>query len=188
MVGSSALLLIAVVALPQPAAATSPYDLKLASPLIHWPRGLEPRDVDVFVHNEGWIAAPPDVVWNNLIDAAQWPSWYSNSADIQIENGRGKLAEGVSFKWTTFGFSIESVVDTFVPSREIGWSVATPGFRVHHAWVLISERNGTRVVTEETQKGAAALKFRREQPNALFDGHDWWLSALKARAERADHR
>jgi len=78
------------------------------------------------------------------------------------------------------------VVDTFVPNREIGWSVATPGFRVHHAWVLIPERNGTCLVTEETPNGAAAFKFRREQPNVMFDGHDWWASALKARAERGD--
>jgi hypothetical protein len=37
--------------------------LRQATPPIHWPRGLEPRNVDVFVHNEGWI------------DATQWPSW-----------------------------------------------------------------------------------------------------------------
>jgi hypothetical protein len=57
--------------------------LRHATPLIHWPRGLEPQNVDVFVHNEGWIGAPPDVVWTNLIDATQWPSWYANSADVR---------------------------------------------------------------------------------------------------------
>jgi len=61
--------------------------MKQTSPLIHWPAGLEPHNVDVFVHNEGWIDAPPDLVWANLIDAAQWPSWYSNSADLRIEGG-----------------------------------------------------------------------------------------------------
>jgi hypothetical protein len=45
--------------------------LREATPLIHWPQGLEPRNVDVFVHNEGWIDAPPEVIWANLIDAAQ---------------------------------------------------------------------------------------------------------------------
>jgi hypothetical protein len=35
--------------------------LKQATPLIHWPQGLEPRNVDVFVHNEGWIDAPPAI-------------------------------------------------------------------------------------------------------------------------------
>jgi hypothetical protein len=46
------------------------------------------------------------------------------------------------------------------------------------------ERGGTRVITEETQKGADAIKFRLEQPNAMYDGHDWWMFALKARSGR----
>ena len=158
--------------------------LKLATPLIHWPRGLEPRNVDVFVHNEGWIHAPPEVVWANLIDAAQWPTWYSNAANVRIDGGAAKLAKGVSFAWTTFGFPIRSSVDVFEPGREIGWSVDNPQFKVHHAWLLVPERGGTRVITEEAQKGADAIKFRLEQPNAMYDGHDWWMSALKARSER----
>ena len=48
--------------------------LKQATTLIHWPKGLEPRNVDVFLHNEGWIDAPPAVVWKNLVDASQWPT------------------------------------------------------------------------------------------------------------------
>jgi hypothetical protein len=75
-------------------------------------------------------------------------------------------------------------VDVFEPGREIGWSVGNPGFKVQHAWVLVPERGGTRVITEETQKGADAIKFRLEQPNAMYDCHDWWMSALKARSER----
>ena len=47
--------------------------------------------------------------------------------------------------------------------------------------------NGVRVITEESQKGADAIAFRQAQPNAMYDGHDWWLSALKARAERTAH-
>jgi uncharacterized protein YndB with AHSA1/START domain len=158
--------------------------LRQATPRINWPQGLEPRNVDVFVHNEGWIDAPPDIVWANLIDAVQWPNWYSNSADIRIEGSQSKLAKGVSFNWTTFGFPIRTTVDVFAPGREIGWDVDNPEFKVHHAWVLVPERGGTHVITEETQKGADAIKFRLEQPNAMYDGHDWWMSALKARSER----
>jgi hypothetical protein len=43
------------------------------------------------------------------------------------------------------------------------------------------------VITEESQKGADAIAFRQDQPNAMYDGHDWWLSALKARAELTAH-
>jgi hypothetical protein len=61
-------------------------------------------------------------------------------------------------------------------------------FTVHHAWVLVPERGGTLVITEETQKGAGAIKFNIEQPNAMYDGHKFWLSALKARSERMARR
>jgi hypothetical protein len=62
--------------------------LREATLLIHWPQGIEPRHVDVFVHNEGSIDAPPEVIWANLIDAAQWPGWHSNSADVRIDGGQ----------------------------------------------------------------------------------------------------
>lgn len=181
-------LLMASAAYAQESDRLSAVYLKEASPLIHWPRGLEPRSVDVFVHNEGWIDAPPGIVWANLIDATQWPSWYSNSADVRIEGGETKLAKGVSFNWKTFGFPIRSTVDVFESGREIGWGVDSPTFTVHHAWVLVPERGGTRVITEEGQKGPDAIKFRLEQPNAMYDGHDWWMSALKARSEHMVHR
>ena len=122
IVSAGLALLTASVAHAQESGRLSADYLKQGTPLIHWPQGLEPRDVDVFVHNEGWIDAPPGTVWANLIDAAQWPSWYSNSADIRIEGGQSKLAKGISFNWKTFGFSIRSTVDVFEPDREIGWS------------------------------------------------------------------
>jgi hypothetical protein len=177
-------LLVASVAHAQESGRLSADYLKQATPLIHWPQGLEPRNVDVFVHNEAWIDAPSGIIWANLIDAAQWPSWYSNSADIRIEGGQSKLAKGVTFNWKTFGVPVRSTVDVFDPDREIGWSIDSPGIKVHHAWVLVPERGGTRVITEETQKGADAIKFRLDQPNAMYDGHDWWMSALKTRSER----
>ena len=181
---ASLILLAASAAHGQMSSRLSADYLQQATPLIHWPQGLEPGNVDVFVHNEGWIDAPPESVWANLIDATQWPSWYSNSADVHIDGDQQKLAKGVTFAWKTYGFPIVSRVDVFELGREIGWSVDSPGFQVHHAWLLIPERGGTRVITEETQKGAAAIKFRLEQPNAMYDGHDWWLSALKVRSER----
>jgi len=188
IMGAGVALLTASAAHAQESSRLSADYLKKATPLIHWPQGLEPRNVDVFVHNEGWIDAPPEIVWANLIDAMQWPSWYSNSADVSIEGDHPKLAKGVSFKWKTFGFPIRSTVDVFEPNREIGWNVDSPTFMVHHAWVLVAERGGTRVITEETQKGADAIKFRLEQPKAMYDGHDWWMSALKARSEQMAHR
>jgi hypothetical protein len=161
-------LLTASAAHAQESSRLSAEYLRQATPLTHWPPGLEPRNVDVFVHNEGWIDA--------------------NSADVRIDDGLPRLAQGMGFDWKTFGFPIRSTVDVFEPNHEIGWSVDNPQFRVHHAWVLVPERGGTRVITEEGQKGADAIRFRLEQPNAMYDAHDWWISALKVRSERMARR
>jgi hypothetical protein len=95
ILGAALALLSASAAHAQESSRPSAEYLRQATPLIHWPQGLEPRNVDVFVHNEDWIDAPPDVVWTNLIDATQWPSWYSNSADVRIHGGQPRLAQGV---------------------------------------------------------------------------------------------
>src|ERR1700728_966822 len=58
-------------------------DRKEANQLIHWPKNFDPKETDAFVHNEIWIKAPAEVIWDNLVRATEWPTWYSNSADIQ---------------------------------------------------------------------------------------------------------
>src|ERR1700677_3672137 len=66
-------------------------DLSPAGSKIHWPRGFEPKTVDAFVHNEIFIKAPADVIWQNLVKATEWPKWYSNSSDLQIANAKAEL-------------------------------------------------------------------------------------------------
>jgi hypothetical protein len=39
-------------------------------------------------------------------------------------------------------------------------------------------------VTEEVVRGEGAIKFRQEQPNAMHDGHDLLLKAIKERSEK----
>ena len=84
-------------------------DLSHASSEIHWPQGFEPKTVDAFVHNEIFIKAPANVIWQNLVKATQWPKWYSNSSDMQIAGGaKTELEADVEFTWKTFGFPIKS--------------------------------------------------------------------------------
>ena len=135
-IAAGLVLLSAQTVLAQESSRLSAEYLKQASPAIHWSQGLQPRKVDVFVHKEAWIDAPAEIVWANLIDAEQWPKWYSNSADVSLQGGYTKPARDVTFNWKTFGFPIASTVDVFEPNREIGWNVdspvsrcATPGCR-----------------------------------------------------------
>jgi hypothetical protein len=42
---------------------------------------------------------------------------------------------------------------------------------------------GCHIITEEIVKGKGAVEFRQKQPNAVHEGHDLWLKALKDRSE-----
>ncbi len=86
-----------------------------ANKQIHWPADMDPSKADAFVHNEIFIKAPANVIWENLVNAKDWPNWYSNSADIKIEGSdSGRLQDGSVFTWKTFGFPINSRINEFV--------------------------------------------------------------------------
>jgi hypothetical protein len=159
--------------------------LNEASDLIHWPEGFSPKQTDAFVHNQIFINAPAKVIWSNLVNAKDWPSWYSNSADVQITNaGEDRLGPKSQFKWKTFGFPVSSRVNEFVPETRLGWFGDGTGIHAYHTWLIIEKSNGCEVITEETQNGPSAIAFNLNQPRAMYDAHDWWLAALKVRSER----
>ena len=58
-VGTGLALIFASAVTAQESARLSADFLKQATPLIHWPKGLEPQSVDVFVHNEGLDRCTP---------------------------------------------------------------------------------------------------------------------------------
>ncbi len=68
------------------------------SHLIHWPEGYDPAHASVYISNFIDISASAETVWAWLIRAKLWPSWYSNSRAVRIENPR--------FRWWTFGVTI----------------------------------------------------------------------------------
>ena len=133
-----------------------------------------------------FINAPAKIIWSNLVNAKDWPSWYSNSADVQITNAdEDRLGPKSQFKWKTFGFPVSSRLNEFVPDIRLGWFGDGTGIHAYHTWLIIEKSNGCEVVTEETQNGPAAVAFNLNQPRAMYDAHDWWLAALKVRSERA---
>lgn len=160
-------------------------DLSEANPAIHWPHGFEPATADVFVHNQIWIKAPASEIWTHLVKAAEWPSWYSNSSEVVIENSdQGRLQANSAFKWKTFSFPVESKVGEFEIAKRLGWfGQGGPDFRAYHAWLIVEKDGGCEVTTEETQLGSGAIQFNLTQPTAMSDAHHWWLNALKAGCE-----
>ena len=81
-----------------------------AAPSIVWPERFHPARAPVHVRNELDMAAHPEKVWAALIDAARWPEWYPNAANVRILSGDRELAPGARFRWTTFGATIVCMV------------------------------------------------------------------------------
>ena len=59
-------------------------DLANRSTDIHWPPGFDPLKADLFSHNELFIKASCERVWQHIIEAPKWPQWYPNSGDVRI--------------------------------------------------------------------------------------------------------
>ena len=151
---------------------------------VHWPRGFNPEEADLFVHNEIVIDASCEKVFTNLVNAQTWPSWYPNSHNVKLLNSPdGKLHEGTRFSWDTFGLHFQSRVHEFVPNSRVGWfgdSSTTNGYHTH---LLSKSDEGCHVVTEEVAKGPSAVELHKTNPRAIHEGHDLWLRNLKQRSE-----
>ncbi|MGH6641947.1 hypothetical protein [Hypericibacter sp.] len=165
-------------------ASTMSDDLKMKSTEVHWPPEFSPDDAVLFAHNEVFIHASTVTVWQHIVEAENWPHWYTNSEDVQILDDRsGVLREGGRFRWTTFGLAIKSWVYEFLPNSRIGWFSEADGLATFHTWLLIEKLNGCQVVTEEVVKGANAVAFRDSDPGAMHRAHDLWINSLKRVSE-----
>lgn len=154
------------------------------APLPGWPDGQSPEGAAVFVSNERVVPAPVDEVWPVLVRAGRWSSFYRNAWWVRVDGDRdGLLRPGSVFTWTTFGLSITSVVTLFDAERGVlGWRWWGLGARGYHLWSLQPHPLGTRIRTQETQRGVVprllAPLLRRVMPY----GHGRWLRGIGRRA------
>lgn len=153
------------------------------APEIHWPQGFTPRQADLFDHSELAVAAPCAIVWQALVEAPGWPTWYPNSENVRLEQG-SELASGTGFQWRTFGLEVVSKVHEFVPQQRLAWFGRARELEAYHTWLLLTQGPGCLVVTEEVVRGPAAVALRRDQPQAMHQGHTLWLERLAQEASR----
>ncbi len=146
---------------------------------MHWPEGLDPTAADMFVHNEILIQAPPEQIWQRLIDATAWPGWYSNARDVALNEAAQVLGECVTFEWTTYGFRIASAVAEFVPCSRLGWFGTGEDLRAYHTLLLVDLGESTHIVMEELQLGGGARRLAETNPGQMHRGHDLWNISLK---------
>jgi hypothetical protein len=138
---------------------------------IHWPDGFHPEQADLLAHNEIVVKASCKTVWDHIVEAKKWPSWYSNSHEIKLLNSTdGKLHEDTHFSWDTFGRHVECRIGEFVASSRIGWFGDSKGTNAYHTFLLLKVDEGRHIITEEVVKGPGAVEFRQKQPNACTKG------------------
>jgi len=145
--------------------------------LISWPEKYDPKESAVHVRNELEMPVLPESVWSWLVRAQLWPTWYPNSANVAIEGGGPDLKLGSRFRWKTFGVTLDSKVEEFVPFERLGWTARSAGIDAYHAW-LIEKRP-----SEETQNGWIASLSNRLRPNNMSKQHQIWLERLQEKAK-----
>lgn len=173
---------------------------------IVWPTNFLPGTTDNFVSNE---VIAKDVtaaqVWELLVHASKWESYYKNCSDVTPPASRSAstesdsepvpLRKGDTFQFATFGFPkmTPTVKESVAPASKwrggagrLAWLVDEGGIQVYHAWLVEDLEGGrVRVLTQESQIGEVFVALREDRPNKMLLGHQDWLDGL-VRAARED--
>ena len=156
----------------------------LAPDVINWPEQYTPERATFFVTNTIDIEAPPEVVWQVIIEAESWPTWYQGASDVVVaDSDDGVLRAGSTFSWKTMGFRFTSVIHEYEPPTRLAWESRRGDIKGYHAWLIIPTETGCRILTDESQFGLLANLQKAFQPNKLRLLHDVWLAEIKTRAE-----
>jgi uncharacterized protein YndB with AHSA1/START domain len=159
---------------------------ELAPDAIRWPTRYEPKKATFFVSNTIEIAAPPEKVWDVLIDVDTWPQWYAGAQSISLTSSTpGKLAPDATLAWNIMDLDFISTVKEFEPPFRLSWESRKSTIQGYHTWLLIPTPTGTRLVTDESQFGILAWLQGIFIPTKLSKLHDETLANIKARAEAA---
>jgi uncharacterized protein YndB with AHSA1/START domain len=149
---------------------------------ITWPEAYRTDNTPIHVSNELEIEAPPEVIWEWLVQASLWPDWYPPIKSVVIEQGRARLEQGTKFSWRIFGVTLSSRVEEFVPNERLAWSAKYEGVDAYHAWLIEKKSASCRVLTEENQKGWLARLNNLFRPSNVSYYHSLWLQALRSKS------
>lgn len=143
-----------------------------------------PSDVDraapVLAHHEADIEAPLDAVWQLHVDVNAWPSWQTDITAAHID---GVLEPGVSFDWTSYGFSVTSTVYDVTDRSRVLWGGTSGGITGVHEWIFRETPDGVHVTTNESFAGEPVEADVQGMQSALDGSLEAWLGHLKAAAE-----
>ena len=128
---------------------------------VHWPDGYGPNVSAIYALNDIDVSVPPQVVWDLLIDAENWSSYFPPEDQVEIFGGEPKLLQGSMFSRVTVGFPMSLQVTEFEPTWRLSWRTVVDGHpdsTAYHGWVITATATGCRVLTEETHKARSSSK------------------------------
>jgi hypothetical protein len=156
-----------------------------------WGMGYDPHENPIFAHNAIDIdgVAPRDVL--KLLTDGRADTYYPNSGPALDCTTRKpvKLTRGQSYCWVTFGTEQHmKVVEREDNGDEtvLAWEGGSIGVTVYHRWIMRRTATGTRVTTEECERGLLpkiGIYERRMNP-ALRAGHEVWLIGMREKLAR----
>lgn len=153
---------------------------------INWPAVYEPSKSRFYVHNEIEINATPEKVWDILVDALQWESWYVGAKNVSLLNPVDRRLNANSvFTWITMGLKFKTVVQEYEPNRLLAWESKKKSIQGYHVWLIIPTAQGCKVITDESQNGWLTFFEKTFQGKKLKKLHDVWLTELKKKAENS---
>jgi hypothetical protein len=143
-----------------------------------WPLGLSPDESNVHVENSAVIPASPEATWGWLTRADRWETWFSRAKNVKVEPAGQPLAVGSVVTWDMLGATIRVRVTRADAPHVLAWEGGAKGVHAYHAWVLLPDPHGTRVVTVETERGSVPALFGWTFEGRLHDAHEEWLASL----------
>ena len=155
---------------------------------VTYPPQFDPRNSPIYALNEIDVKAPPEVVWELLVNAENWSSYFPAEDKVTILSGESELTLGTRYSRVTIGFPMRLLVTECVPARRLSWSTTVEGdvtdSTAFHGWVLTPTDAGCHVLTEETQQGPWFLdQLGHKHPGGLYRYHQDWVEALARAAE-----
>ena len=82
------------------------------------------RAAPVIARHEIDIEAPMGTVWKLHVDVNAWPIWQTDITAAHID---GALEPGVSFDWTSYGFTVTSTVYDVNERARVLWGEPPAG-------------------------------------------------------------
>lgn len=150
-----------------------------------WPADFDPGDADFYIFNKIQIDAKPELVWQLLIHAEDWPSWYEGMREVKVIDSKTRTIEwGSCLQFSTMGQVFEGRIREFEPFARLAWETKNKNLKAYHAWLLIPNEDGCLLITDEVQKGKLAKLQKIFLPNKLKNLHDDWLTGFKTRSEK----